>query len=164
MEPMRARKALRISQVGLRGVVGAGLTASHVIDFASAFGTFVEPGRPVLLGRDPRASGCMIREGSRRRPARLRTPGGRSRCRLVAGHPARDPALRCGRWDLDQREPQHRRMERVEVLRHQGAPICRPRNRTNCWISTICASSGSWTGSGVGQLRLRFERDRSVPG
>jgi phosphomannomutase len=60
---MRGRKALRISQVGLRGVVGAGLTAGHVIDFASAFGTFVEPGRPVLIGRDPRASGRMIREG-----------------------------------------------------------------------------------------------------
>jgi phosphomannomutase len=60
---MRARKALRISQVGLRGVVGAGLTAGHVIDFASAFGTFVEPGRPVLIGRDPRSSGVMIREG-----------------------------------------------------------------------------------------------------
>jgi phosphomannomutase len=60
---MRARKALRISQVGLRGVVGSGLTAAHVIDFASAFGTFVEPGRPVLIGRDPRASGIMIREG-----------------------------------------------------------------------------------------------------
>jgi phosphomannomutase len=60
---MRGRKALRISQVGLRGVVGAGLTAGHVIDFASAFGTFVEPGRPVFLGRDPRASGRMIREG-----------------------------------------------------------------------------------------------------
>ena len=60
---MRARKALRISQVGLRGVVGSGLTAAHVIDFASAFGTFVEPGKPVLIGRDPRASGAMIREG-----------------------------------------------------------------------------------------------------
>lgn len=60
---MRARKALRISQVGLRGVVGSGLTAAHVIDFASAFGTFVEPGRPVIIGRDPRASGSMIREG-----------------------------------------------------------------------------------------------------
>lgn len=58
-----ARKALRISQVGLRGVVGRGLTAAHVIDFASAFGTFVEPGRPVLIGRDPRASGAMLREG-----------------------------------------------------------------------------------------------------
>ena len=60
---MPARKALRISQVGLRGVVGAGLTAGHVIDFSSAFGTFVEPGRPVLIGRDPRASGVMVREG-----------------------------------------------------------------------------------------------------
>jgi phosphomannomutase len=60
---MRSRKALRISQVGLRGVVGAGLTAAHVIDFASAFGTFIEPEGPVLIGRDPRASGAMIREG-----------------------------------------------------------------------------------------------------
>src|SRR5688572_6573544 len=60
---MLRQKALRISQVGLRGVVGAGLTAAHVIDFASAFGTFLEPGRPVLMGRDPRTSGIMIREG-----------------------------------------------------------------------------------------------------
>jgi len=60
---MLRQKALRISQVGLRGVVGAGLTATHVIDFASAFGTFVEPGRPVIVGRDPRASGTMLREG-----------------------------------------------------------------------------------------------------
>jgi phosphomannomutase len=60
---MIRQKALRISQVGLRGVVGGGLTASHIVDFASAFGTFLEPGRPVLLGRDPRASGIMAREG-----------------------------------------------------------------------------------------------------
>jgi len=60
---MRSGKSLRISHVGLRGVIGAGLTASHIVDFASAFGTFLEPGRPVLLGRDPRASGRMIREG-----------------------------------------------------------------------------------------------------
>jgi phosphomannomutase len=60
---MLPQKALRISQVGLRGVVGAGLTAAHVIDFASAFGTMLEPGRPVYLGRDPRASGVMLREG-----------------------------------------------------------------------------------------------------
>jgi phosphomannomutase len=60
---MRERKALRISQVGLRGVVGGGLTAAHVLDFASAFGTFIETGRPVLIGRDPRASGVMLREG-----------------------------------------------------------------------------------------------------
>jgi phosphomannomutase len=60
---MLRQKALRISPVGLRGIVGAGLTAQHVIDFASAFGTFVERGRPVIVGRDPRASGVMLREG-----------------------------------------------------------------------------------------------------
>src|SRR5438445_1275512 len=58
-----AVKSLRISQVGLRGVVGGGLTAAHVLDFASAFGTFLEPGKAVIIGRDPRASGTMIREG-----------------------------------------------------------------------------------------------------
>jgi phosphomannomutase len=55
--------ALRISHVGLRGIVGKGLTATHVMEFAAAFGTFLEPGRPVVLGRDPRLSGNMIREG-----------------------------------------------------------------------------------------------------
>ncbi len=61
---MRAGKSLRISHVGLRGVVGAGgLTASHVLDFSSAFATFLQTPGPVLLGRDPRASGVMIREG-----------------------------------------------------------------------------------------------------
>jgi phosphomannomutase len=60
---MRAAKALRISAVGLRGVVGTGLTAAHVIDFAAAFGTFLESKKPVVIGRDPRASGVMMREG-----------------------------------------------------------------------------------------------------
>lgn len=59
---MAAAKQLRISHVGLRGVVGAGMTAGHVLDFACAFGTFLGPG-PVVVGRDPRASGVMIREG-----------------------------------------------------------------------------------------------------
>jgi phosphomannomutase len=57
-----AAKSLRISHVGLRGVVGPALTATHVLDFASAFGTFLEPG-PVVIARDPRASGVMLREG-----------------------------------------------------------------------------------------------------
>ncbi len=60
---MRASKALRISTVGLRGIVGSGLTAAHVLDFAAAFGTFLESKKPVVIGRDPRASGLMIREG-----------------------------------------------------------------------------------------------------
>lgn len=59
---VRALKPLRISHVGLRGVVGRGMTAAHVLDFASAFGTFMSPGA-VVIGRDPRASGIMIREG-----------------------------------------------------------------------------------------------------
>ncbi len=55
--------ALRISHVGLRGVVGHGLTAAHVLDFAAAFGAFLEPRCPVIIGRDPRASGEMLRQG-----------------------------------------------------------------------------------------------------
>jgi len=39
--------------------VGAGL----IMDFAAAFGTFLETAGPVIIGRDPRASGRMIREG-----------------------------------------------------------------------------------------------------
>ncbi len=58
-----ALKSLRISQVGLRGVVGAGLTAAHVIDFAAAFGTFLDSQGAVIIGRDPRSSGVMMREG-----------------------------------------------------------------------------------------------------
>lgn len=60
---MALERSLRISTVGLRGVVGNGLTASHVLDFAAAFGAFLgKPGK-VVLGRDPRSSGVMIREG-----------------------------------------------------------------------------------------------------
>jgi phosphomannomutase len=58
-----AGRSLRISHVGLRGVVGGGLTANHVVDFACAFGTLLEPGRDVVIGRDPRASGVMLRQG-----------------------------------------------------------------------------------------------------
>lgn len=56
-------RSLRISHVGLRGVVGGGLTASQVLDFAAAFGTFLEPRSAVVIGRDPRSSGVMIRQG-----------------------------------------------------------------------------------------------------
>jgi len=47
----------------LRGVVGTGLTAAHVLDFASTFGTFLDSPGAVIIGRDPRSSGVMIREG-----------------------------------------------------------------------------------------------------
>jgi phosphomannomutase len=61
---MEMSSSLRISHVGLRGIVGGGgITAAHVLDFCAAFGSFVQcPGR-VVIGRDPRASGAMLREG-----------------------------------------------------------------------------------------------------
>ena len=42
---------MRISHVGLRGVVGSGMTAAHVLDFACAFGTFIEGTGPVVIGQ-----------------------------------------------------------------------------------------------------------------
>mgnify|MGYP001010791422 CR=1 FL=1 len=39
------------------------MTAANVLDFAAAFGTFLGPSGRVIIGRDPRASGVMIREG-----------------------------------------------------------------------------------------------------
>lgn len=60
---MYQQRSLRISHAGLRGIVGRGLSASLVLDFAAAFGTFLEAPSRVILGRDPRASGLMIREG-----------------------------------------------------------------------------------------------------
>ncbi len=50
---------LRLASFGVRGFVGQSLTPKVVMDFASAFGTFVEGGR-VLLGRDTRYSSPMI--------------------------------------------------------------------------------------------------------
>ena len=58
-----AARSLRISHVGLRGIVGPALTANHVLGFASAFGAFLAAGGAVVIGRDPRASGLMLREG-----------------------------------------------------------------------------------------------------
>ena len=58
---MQRAKALRISPVGVRGIVGPGLTVTHALDFAAAFGTLLATEGPVLLGRDPRASGHMLR-------------------------------------------------------------------------------------------------------
>ena len=50
---------LRLASFGVRGFVGQSLTPRVVMDFASAFGTFVD-GQRVLLGRDTRYSSPMI--------------------------------------------------------------------------------------------------------
>ncbi|MFH0880280.1 MAG: hypothetical protein V2A34_11255 [Lentisphaerota bacterium] len=50
---------LRIASFGIRGFVGKSLTPKVVMDFSSAFGTFLE-GKKVLIGRDTRYSSPMI--------------------------------------------------------------------------------------------------------
>jgi phosphomannomutase len=56
---MSAVNTLRIASFGIRGFVGESLEPTVLINFASAFGTFVE-GRRVLVGRDTRYSSPMI--------------------------------------------------------------------------------------------------------
>lgn len=51
---------LMISISGIRGIVGEGLTPEVVLNFAQAFGTYLEGGT-VVLGRDSRLSGDMLR-------------------------------------------------------------------------------------------------------
>lgn len=58
---MRAIPTLKISISGVRGVVGDSLTPELVARFAQAFGTYVGGGR-VVIGRDPRTSGEMVRQ------------------------------------------------------------------------------------------------------
>lgn len=50
---------LRLAHFGVRGFVGESLPPSVVVDFASAFATYLEGGR-VLLGRDTRYSSPML--------------------------------------------------------------------------------------------------------
>src|SRR5262245_20090582 len=57
---MTAKSGLIVSVSGVRGIVGEGLTASAVLSFASALGTHLGGGR-VVLGRDGRPSGSMLR-------------------------------------------------------------------------------------------------------
>jgi phosphomannomutase len=52
-------KTLRLSGFGMRGFVGESLTPAAVMDYASAFATFLDGGR-VLVGRDTRRSSPMI--------------------------------------------------------------------------------------------------------
>jgi phosphomannomutase len=58
---MRPIPSLKISISGVRGVVGDSLTPAMLTRFAQAFGTWVG-GRRVVIGRDPRTSGEMVRQ------------------------------------------------------------------------------------------------------
>ncbi len=50
---------LRLASFGMRGFVGQSLTLRSVMDFAAAYGTFVEGGK-ILLARDTRYSSPML--------------------------------------------------------------------------------------------------------
>jgi phosphomannomutase len=51
---------LIVSVSGIRGIIGAGLSPGHALSFAQALGTYLKGG-PVVLSRDSRPSGLMLR-------------------------------------------------------------------------------------------------------
>lgn len=53
-------KPLKIGITGVRGIVGETFTPELAVDFAEAFGTYLDRGR-ILVSRDTRPSGLMIR-------------------------------------------------------------------------------------------------------
>src|SRR6185312_310031 len=53
---------LKIGITGVRGVVGEAFTPELVVEFAQAFGTYMDGG-PILVCRDTRPSGPMVRAG-----------------------------------------------------------------------------------------------------
>jgi len=54
--------SLKIGVSGVRGIVGESLTPELIVSFAQAFATYLGSG-DVLVGRDTRPSGPMVREG-----------------------------------------------------------------------------------------------------
>src|SRR6185369_5728448 len=52
-------KLLKIGIAGVRGVVGESFTPELVVQFAQAFGTYMDGGR-ILVCRDTRPSGPMV--------------------------------------------------------------------------------------------------------
>ncbi|QSH40995.1 hypothetical protein P0136_10340 [Lentisphaerota bacterium ZTH] len=55
-------RPLKLGSAGMRGVVGSGLTPENTINFARAFGTFIDGGR-VIVARDTRFSSEMLHRG-----------------------------------------------------------------------------------------------------
>ncbi len=53
-------KPLKIGITGVRGIVGQTFTPEVAVGFSQAFGTYLDGGR-ILVGRDTRASGPMVR-------------------------------------------------------------------------------------------------------
>src|SRR5688572_22066948 len=58
--PFQTMKPLKIGITGVRGIVGQTFTPELVVQFAQAFGSYLDGGR-ILICRDTRPSGPMIR-------------------------------------------------------------------------------------------------------
>jgi len=56
-------KLLKIGISGVRGIVGETIVPELVMDFACAFGTYLDS-RKILVGRDTRVSGPMLHEAT----------------------------------------------------------------------------------------------------
>ena len=52
---------LMVGVSGVRGTIGSALTPRVACDFGCAFGTMLGPGATVVIGRDSRTSGPMLR-------------------------------------------------------------------------------------------------------
>ena len=55
-------KPLKIGITGVRGIVGESFTSELVVEFAQAFGTYMDGGR-ILVCRDTRPSGPVVLAG-----------------------------------------------------------------------------------------------------
>src|SRR5260370_34529539 len=92
MGNMAQENELIVSVSGIRGIVGQGLTAEATLAFAAALGTQMQGGR-IVLSRDGRPSGAMLRHavlaglGGARAPGVRR--GGDDRPRRGRARPAR---------------------------------------------------------------------------
>lgn len=54
---------LMVSVSGVRGEIGQTLTPQVAVEFGAAFGTMLGAGKTVVVGRDSRPSGAMVRNG-----------------------------------------------------------------------------------------------------
>ena len=87
---MSDRPVLLVSVSGVRGLIGNGLSADVAARFAAAYGSTIA-GKSVVLARDSRPSGTMLRHAV---IAGLAEPA--ARCSTSASRRRRRAASRCG--------------------------------------------------------------------
>jgi phosphomannomutase len=145
-----------ISVAGIRGVVGDSLDPSIVARFAAALARSLPGAGPVVIGRDARVSGPMVRLAGGRRRERRRTRCRGHRPRHNAHHAARRRAPAGRGRHHPHREPQSRPLERPQVPeRARGVPGPARRQRRSRTVRQQSRSVGE-----LGQAwRVREERN-----